>query len=106
MGNITNIGDPVSFNERVAYEQLIRLDALCNMVSSLVEYIAKKDNVAVETKTVEKREPVKKIEKEETKVEEKEVKEKVTPISKAKATPKKEGGVVVEHGENKGKGKN
>lgn len=37
---------PLNTEERYQYEQLIRLDALCNMLSSLVEHIAKKENVA------------------------------------------------------------
>jgi hypothetical protein len=37
---------PVNINERLLYGCMIRLDALCEMVNSIVEYIANKEGVA------------------------------------------------------------
>jgi hypothetical protein len=37
---------PVNANERYLYAMVIRLDALCNMMSSLIEHIAEKEQVA------------------------------------------------------------
>lgn len=39
---------PLNASERYMYAMVIRLDAMCNMLSSIVEYIAKKEDVAVE----------------------------------------------------------
>jgi hypothetical protein len=55
------VDEPVNVNERYLYAMVLRLDALCNMVSSLVEHIASKDNIAVENNTViEKPKPTRK----------------------------------------------
>ena len=40
---------PLNASERYMYAMVIRLDAMCNMLSSIVEYIAKKEDVAVES---------------------------------------------------------
>lgn len=39
---------PLNASERYMYAMVIRLDAMCNMLSSIVEYIAKKEDVTVE----------------------------------------------------------
>jgi hypothetical protein len=39
---------PLNASERYMYAMVVRLDAICNMLSSIVEYIAKKEDVAVE----------------------------------------------------------
>lgn len=46
------IDEPVNVEERYLYAMVTRLDALCHMVSSLVEHIASKEGVAVEKSTV------------------------------------------------------
>jgi hypothetical protein len=46
------VDEPVNVQERYLYAMVLRLDALCNMVSSLVEHIASKENIAVENNTV------------------------------------------------------
>lgn len=46
------IDEPVNVEERYLYAMVTRLDALCHMVSSLVEHIAQKEGVAVEKSTV------------------------------------------------------
>lgn len=52
---------PVNVEERYLYAMVVRLDALCNMVSSLVEHIASKEGLAVEdVKVVEKPAPARK----------------------------------------------
>ena len=43
-----NIPEPMNTTETYLHAMTIRLDALCNMVSSLVEHIASKENMAVE----------------------------------------------------------
>lgn len=50
------VDEPVNVDERYLYAMVMRLDALCHMVSSLVEHIAKKEGVAVEA-VVEKSAP-------------------------------------------------
>jgi hypothetical protein len=55
------VDEPVNVQERYLYAMVLRLDALCNMVSSLVEHIASKENIAVENNTViEKPKPARK----------------------------------------------
>jgi hypothetical protein len=55
------VDEPVNVNERYLYAMVLRLDALCNMVSSLVEHIASKEGIAVENNTViEKPKPTRK----------------------------------------------
>ena len=52
--------EPLNQSERYLYGMLIRLDALCNMLSSLVEHIAERDGVATasnETVTVKEESP-------------------------------------------------
>ncbi len=44
---------PVTGAEEVNYQMLIRLDALCHMLSSIIEYISTKDNVPTQSNTVE-----------------------------------------------------
>lgn len=62
---MNNIPKPLNVSERYQYEQLIRLDALCNMMSSLIEHLASKDNVAVtNNKVVETKSRKKKVENE------------------------------------------
>ena len=43
---------PVNINERLLYGCMIRLDALCDMVNSIVEYIAAKDSIATTSNEV------------------------------------------------------
>lgn len=48
--------EPVNTVEHFLYAMLVRLDALCDMMNSLIEYIAEHDNVATtfhEVKEVE-----------------------------------------------------
>lgn len=52
MSDINDL-QPVNYSERVMYEQLVRLDALCNMLSSLITHIAKRDEVPTVNNTVE-----------------------------------------------------
>lgn len=44
---------PVNSEERIMYGMLIRLDALCDMVESLVEHIAKEEDIPVTNETYE-----------------------------------------------------
>ena len=37
--------EPVNATEHFLYAMLVRLDALCHMISSLIEYVAERDNV-------------------------------------------------------------
>lgn len=53
---IHGIDEPVNVEERYLHAMVVRLDALCHMVSSLVEHIASKEGMAVET-VVEKSTP-------------------------------------------------
>lgn len=39
---------PVTFQERMMYEQTMYLNAMCNMLDSIVKYIAKSENIATE----------------------------------------------------------
>jgi hypothetical protein len=43
------VDEPVNVEERYLYAMIQRLDALCHMVSSLVEYVAQKEGIAVES---------------------------------------------------------
>jgi hypothetical protein len=61
---------PVNVNERLLYGCMIRLDALCDMVNSLVEYVAEKEKIATTSVNVKEIEVAK-------------------PTPKKKATPKK-----------------
>jgi hypothetical protein len=47
-----SIDEPMNTNERYLHAMVIRLDALCNMVSSLVEHLASKEGLAVQGNTV------------------------------------------------------
>ena len=38
--------EPVNATEHFLYAMLVRLDALCHMMNSLIEYVAERDNVA------------------------------------------------------------
>jgi hypothetical protein len=52
---LSDVDSPVNVEERYLYAMVTRLDALCHMVSSLVEHIASKEGIAVqENKVVEK----------------------------------------------------
>ena len=55
MKKIDGIPEPLNAEERYMYAMVIRLDALCHMVSSLVDHIAKKEEVAVEENIVEEK---------------------------------------------------
>lgn len=49
------IETPLNANERLLHACAIRLDALCHMMSSLLEHVAEKDNVSTTSnKVVEK----------------------------------------------------
>lgn len=54
---MNSIPKPLNTEERYQYEQLIRLDALCNMMSSLLEHISKKEDVAITMNTVVEKKP-------------------------------------------------
>jgi hypothetical protein len=49
LNNLNDIDEPVNVEERYMHAMVIRLDALCHMVSSLVEHIANQQGVAVES---------------------------------------------------------
>lgn len=42
------IPEPVNIVEQYLHASVVRLDALCNMMSSLLEHIAEKENVALQ----------------------------------------------------------
>jgi hypothetical protein len=52
MKKIEGVDEPLNVQERYMHGMVIRLDALCHMVSSLVDYIASKEEIAVEENTV------------------------------------------------------
>lgn len=56
--------EPVNATEHFLYAMLVRLDALSHMMSSLIEYVAERDNVATTSHEV-KEEVVQPDEKEE-----------------------------------------
>lgn len=63
--DIKDVSKPLNANERYLHAMVVRLDALCNMVSSLLEYIAKQegiavDNVVEETKIIPRKKKVSK----------------------------------------------
>ena len=45
--------EPVNSVEHFLYAMFVRLDALCHMMSSLIEYVAERDNVAITSHEVE-----------------------------------------------------
>lgn len=49
--------EPVNSNERYLYAIAVRMDAMCSMLSSIIEYIADKEKIAV-TSNIDKREEV------------------------------------------------
>lgn len=55
--SLEGIDEPVSVNEKYLHAMVIRLDALCHMVSSLVEHIASKEGIATEGNTVAEKSP-------------------------------------------------
>lgn len=57
--------EPVNATEHFLYAMLVRLDALCHMINSLIEHIAERDDVAITSHEV-KEEVVKPDAKEET----------------------------------------
>lgn len=44
---MNDVPKPLNSEERYLHAMVVRLDALCHMVSSLMEYIADKEDVAV-----------------------------------------------------------
>jgi hypothetical protein len=55
MKKIEGIDEPMNSSERYLHAMTIRLDALCHMVSSLVEHIAQKESVTVVENKVEEK---------------------------------------------------
>jgi hypothetical protein len=56
-----DVDEPLNVDERYLYAMVMRLDALCHMMSSLLQHIADKENVAVEqVKVAEKSAPSRK----------------------------------------------
>lgn len=53
MNKITQIDSPLNAQEKYLHGINLRLEVLIDQVSSLVEHISKKDNVAVESGKVE-----------------------------------------------------
>lgn len=52
---MSKIPEPNNVQEQYLHAAVLRLDALCNMLSSLIEHIAEKEGVATtENKRVEK----------------------------------------------------
>jgi hypothetical protein len=51
------VDTPVSIEDKYMYAMVVRLDALCHMVSSLVEHIASKEGIAVEENKVKEASP-------------------------------------------------
>lgn len=49
----TKLDEPLNATERYLYACAVRLDALCDMVSSLIEHIAKQNGVATTTNVIE-----------------------------------------------------
>ncbi len=51
-----NLEEPLNQNERYLYAAVVRLDALCNMLSSFLEFYADNNDVAVTSnkETIEK----------------------------------------------------
>lgn len=45
--------EPVNATEHFLYAMLVRLDALCHMMNSLIEYVAERDNIATTSHEVE-----------------------------------------------------
>lgn len=50
-----NVPKPVNTEETYMYAMVVRLDALCNMVSSLLEHIAVQQGVATTSNVVEEK---------------------------------------------------
>jgi hypothetical protein len=50
------IETPLNAQERLLHSCAVRLDALCHMMSSLLEHIAEKDNIATTSNKVVERE--------------------------------------------------
>lgn len=63
-----SIPEPLNISERYQYETVIRLDALCNMLSSIIEGIAEREGIPTESNEIEDVEP--EVEPEEEPVEE------------------------------------
>jgi hypothetical protein len=51
------IPEPMNAYEQYLYGMVIRLDALCHMMSSMIEHIAEKEKIAVEENKVEESPP-------------------------------------------------
>lgn len=54
------IDEPMTPMERYLHAQVVRLDALCHMMSSIVEHLASKEGIAVEENKVKESAPRKK----------------------------------------------
>lgn len=54
-----NVPTPVNATEYLLHAQVVRLDALCDMVSSLIEVYAEKNSIATETNVVQEKAPIK-----------------------------------------------
>lgn len=55
------VKEPLNAQEEYLYAMVVRLDALCHMMSSLMEHIAEKEKVATtKSTTTRKRTPAKK----------------------------------------------
>ena len=52
-----NVPEPLNVQEQYLHGILLRVDALCNMVSSLVEHVAKQEGVSVEHVEVKDKRP-------------------------------------------------
>lgn len=50
--DIEKLGKPLNYLERIQYAQLMRLDALCDMLSSIIEHIGNEEGIAVEENKV------------------------------------------------------
>ena len=64
------IPEPLNTDERYMHAMIVRLDALCHMLSTVIEHIGKKDGVTVEankveTKSAPKKAPTRKLAKKE-----------------------------------------
>lgn len=55
--NQYKIPEPVNTDERYYHAMVVRLDALCHMMSSLMEHIAKTEGVATEEVKVVEEQP-------------------------------------------------
>lgn len=47
-----NVPEPISIHEKYLHATVVRLDAICHMMTSLLEYIAKKEQLGIESNVV------------------------------------------------------